>query len=449
MPTQRDVQINGETYKVVVETDHETESHGKVHACTAVHDQRFARRIGGVRFVEGETPVGRTELGELAEGMTWKSALAGIPADGEKSVVYCPKGLPQTAEMAEIMAAHLAELKVADPGVIFGPDIACGEAVMDLLAHTHGEGDHVSGLSKEKGGLSIDREGNTARGMDAALSIAAPRLKWDLHTMRAAVQGFGAVGAHFAKHLQGHGVIVNAVSTSHGALIATTPKGLDIDLLFNNWKNHGDEFFEQYKLNTPDGAHWYERDSLFKVEAEIFVPAARTDVLAMPGQPEIERKAWDVTQFANASGVKIVMEGANHPLTYEAESYLESLGVFIFTDYIVNCGGLIGCWADWAYRAELKGVNKRKWYTYLRDSTSDYTAKVVEENMRRVLDATGNSLKNIRDAGLERAKDLRKEFKSKYEAYRVDNPAEVDGRAFARLRMDAEFSEFGRKVPDA
>src|SRR5579885_1785231 len=156
MAISRDVQIDGERFKVLVETVHPTRGYGEIRACTAVHEQRFARRIGGVRFVREAAPEDRTEVGELASAMTWKSALAGIPADGEKSVVYCPDGLPKPAEMAGIMAGHLEELKAADPGVIFGPDINCGEEVMDLLAHRHGEGDHVSGLIKGKGGLSID-----------------------------------------------------------------------------------------------------------------------------------------------------------------------------------------------------------------------------------------------------------------------------------------------------
>ena len=193
MSISRDVQINGVRFKVVVETPYPTRAYGEIRACTAVHEHCFARRIGGVRFVPGAPPDERTELAELAEAMTWKSALAAIPADGEKTVVYCPDGLPQPDEMAKILAAHLAELTTADLGVIFGPDINCNEVVMTRLARMHGAGDHVSGLLEGKGGLSIDSHGYTAHGMESALLAAAKRLGWDLSKMRATVQGFGAV----------------------------------------------------------------------------------------------------------------------------------------------------------------------------------------------------------------------------------------------------------------
>jgi glutamate dehydrogenase/leucine dehydrogenase len=113
MSISRDVRINGVSFKVVVETPYPTRTYGEIRACTAVHEHCFARRIGGVRFVPGGVPDERTELGELAAAMTWKSALAAIPADCEKTVVYCPDGLPQPNEMAQILAAHLAELKTA------------------------------------------------------------------------------------------------------------------------------------------------------------------------------------------------------------------------------------------------------------------------------------------------------------------------------------------------
>jgi glutamate dehydrogenase (NAD(P)+) len=432
----RDVQINGVNYKVLVETLYPTRTYGEIRACTAVHEHCFARRIGGVRFVPGAAPEDRTELGELAEAMTWKSALAALPADGEKTVVYCPSGLPQPSEMSEILAAHLAELTVADPGVIFGPDINCNEVVMTRLARQHGLGDHVSGLLEGKGGLSIDGYGYTASGMEAALLAAAKRLGWDLSKMRATIQGFGAVGAHIANNLSKHGVTIRAVNTYHGALIATTPAGLNIEQLFATWKEQGDESFKQYKDAPPSGSRFADRDSIFEEEAEIFIPAARTDVLAMAGEPQMQRGAKDITQFADATGVKVVLEGANHPLTDEAEKYLESRGVFILADYLVNCGGLIGCWADWVYRPELNGDDEKNWRERLNDSASRYVAKVVEKNVPRVLDATGGKPEGARKAAHDLARELRDEFQKEFAAYSSSHSMEGDGRAFARVCMD-------------
>jgi len=61
----------------------------------------------------------------------------------------------------------------------------------------------------------------------------------------------------------------------------------------------------------------------------------------------------DVTRFLEETGVRMVAQGANHPLTTAAEEYLEEHGVIVLPDYIVNCGGLVGCYFEWAYRDEL------------------------------------------------------------------------------------------------
>lgn len=433
MSISRDVQINGVSFKVVVETVYPTRAYGEVRACTAVHEHCFARRIGGVRFVPGAPPDDRTELGELAEAMTWKSALAALPADGEKTVVYCPSGIPQPTEMAEILAAHLAELTVADPGVIFGPDINCNEVVMTRLARVHGAGDHVSGLLEGRGGLSIDGHGYTARGMESALLAAAKRLGWDLSKMSATVQGFGAVGAHTANNLSKHGVAIRAVSTYHGALVSTTSDGLDIGRLFTIWKEQGDESFKQYEDSPPPGTRFVHRDQIFEETTDIFIPAARTDVLAMPGEPQVEKGAKDIQRFAEATGVKVVLEGANHPLTDDAEEYLESRGVFILPDYLVNCGGLIGCWADWVYRKNLEGEHQSLWYDKLNVGSLNYIGHIVGQNIPRVLDITGNSAEGLRRASRDLAADRRRSLIDKFREF---SSKDLEGREFARARMD-------------
>jgi glutamate dehydrogenase/leucine dehydrogenase len=254
--------------------------------------------------------------------------------------------------------------------------------------------------------------------------------------MSATVQGFGAVGAHTANLLSKHGVAIRAVSTYYGALVSTTADGLDIGTLFTIWKEQGDESFKQYEDSPPPGTRSVHRDQIFEEEAEIFIPAARTDVLAMPGEPQMVKGAKDIMRFAEATGVKVVLEGANHPLTDEAEKYLESRGVFILPDYLVNCGGLIGCWADWVYRSELEGADGKTWHDRLNDSAPRYVAKVVENNVPRVLEATGGKPDGIRKASHNLARELRDEFRKEFEEHPSARSQVGDGRIFARSCMD-------------
>ena len=399
----RDERIEGEIFKVRVETTHDTAQYGTVRACTAVHSQQFARRIGGVRFVTGPPPEDRVELGELASAMTWKCALAGLPADGEKTVVYCSdvqkeEELPAPQDAGAILAEHLAVLTAADSGVVFGPDMHCGEDVMTLLAHEHGYGDHVSGLKEREGGLSIDGHGYTASGLESALVTTANKLGWKLAGMRASIQGFGAVGAHTARNLSGHGVIIVAVSSAWGALVATGPEGLPIEQLFETWHTENDEAFQRYETSQPRGSRWVSREAVFTEPAEIFIPAARVDVLATDKELERLPAAFDIARFAEATGVKVVLEGANHPLTVDAEQYLAGRGVYVLPDYLVNCGGLIGCWMDWLYREKLEGEQSTATFSRLNEGALHLIRDVVRQNMGAAFDTMEQGSYRLREA---------------------------------------------------
>ena len=251
-------------------------SHGDITAITAVHDQNFTHRLGGVRFVQRGSV---DEVIHLAAGMAEKCAASRVPVSGQKTLVICPSGVPQSAELrAAILEEHLLSVLSQDDGGIFGPDMACGNDVLDLLATRPVVGAHVTGLSESRYGLGINARAFTARGCVHALDSHV-RLRASTYPRTAVVQGFGAVGAPVARSLANRGIIVRAVSNTHGALVCE--RGLDLERLFALWLEQGDNCFGAY-LNLR-GAHTsFEKspEALFEVDAELFVPAARTTVLA-------------------------------------------------------------------------------------------------------------------------------------------------------------------------
>lgn len=437
-----------EVFKVRVETEHRSERYGAIRACTSVHDQLFARRIGGVRFVKGPPPEeDRLELHQLASAMTWKCALSGLPVDGEKTVVYCSdakdsEDLPDESAAAKVLSEHLEELTAVDGGVIFGPDIRCGEGVMTMLAEEFDRGEHVSGLKKDRGGLSIDRHGYTAFGLLEGLLVVTERLGWDLSSMRATVQGFGAVGAHIARNLAENGVTIAAVSTVSGALIADSDSGLPIDALFRTYEQKGDEAFKHYKEAPPPGCHWADRDDLFKVPAEIFVPAARTSVLAMPDELAKYPDSLSVCDFIADADLRMVLEGANHPLSDRAEKYVEAQGIYVLPDYLVNCGGLIGCWIDWLYRSDLGAAGRKSRFEELDQETRNSVKRIVTENVSRLFDRTNNAAAGTRDETSKLARDRRQSLQQGFEACSGDLAGASDGgRAVYKLFLRKLFDE--------
>ena len=357
--------------------------HRDITAITAVHDQNFTHRLGGVRFVQRGSV---EEVIHLAAGMAEKCAASRVPVSGQKTLVICPSGVPQSAEWrAAILEDHMLSVLSQDDGGIFGPDMACGNDVLDLLATRPVVGAHVTGLSESNYGLDINARAFTARGCVHALDSYV-RLRGTPYPRTAVVQGFGAVGAPIARSLGNRGIAVRAVSNKHGALVAD--RGLDTERLFTLWSERGDDCFGAY-LDTRGACASYQKspEALFDVDAELFVPAARTTVLGRVDElDECRRENEDVRsveRFLDRTECTIVLEAANHPLTAAAEEYLEGWGVTILPDVLVNVGGMVGCYAEWRYR-ELVRTGTLSLDT-LAERCHAYAARVVEENVKSIV----------------------------------------------------------------
>ena len=75
----------------------------------------------------------------------------------------------------------------------------------------------------------------------------------------------------------------------------------------------------------PDGKK-LDRDAVIDIACEIWIPAARPDVI---DEDNVHRLK-----------AKLVIEGANIPITDGAEKYLYEKGVLYVPDFIANAGGV-------------------------------------------------------------------------------------------------------------
>jgi len=357
----------------------------------------FDRSIGGSRIVRATTDdAARIEVTKLAAGMASKNPGAGIPANGQKSVVVWADAPDDDHAKAALLSAHYREVLKFEPGAIFGPDMAVGEHVQDAVAANPDLTDHIAGNSHAGHGVAIDETGWTGRAL--VLGLGA----WDgtANLQTAAIQGFGAVGAWAAKQLartQSHIKLV-AVSNRHG--VAHCADGLDIQAFFDAWAatTGGPEADEAVRAlaKATDGVTWTDDpNDLWKVKADLVIPAARTGEVRLSTEQTENPGAQPVEAWHAASGVKAVLEGANAPLTVGAENWLTERGVVVFPDFIVNSGGVWGCWAEWAERQALRvGVRSASEVT---EDTEVIIGRVVRANMRRVL-AKGGSNRFAADA---------------------------------------------------
>ncbi|EED32423.1 leucine dehydrogenase [gamma proteobacterium NOR5-3] len=183
-----------------------------LRAIIAVHDTRLGAAVGGCRMYPYATESEAIDdVLRLSRGMTYKSALAGLPLGGGKSVIIGDPARDKTGELWRAMAKFIDSL-----GGRYVAAEDSGTSVGDLQAMSHYT-DHVSGFAAtEHGG---DPSPSTARGVFVAIRTAlAHRLgASDFHGVRVAIQGLGHVGFSLAGLLKNAGaeVLASDISAAH------------------------------------------------------------------------------------------------------------------------------------------------------------------------------------------------------------------------------------------
>ena len=183
-----------------------------------------------------------------------------------------------------------------------------------------------------------------------------------------AIQGYGNVGRHAARFLEMRGAIVVAVSDSGGA--ALDPGGLSLPAL-DELKRAGRSVSE-HTGGKPGGG-----DAILDTECEIWIPAARPDVVTAD---QVDRLA-----------TRLVLQGANIPFTPEAEQILHERGVLVVPDFIANAGGVI------CASVEYHGGHERQALETIETK--------VAANVEAVLEKARSSGQAPRDAAVELAEE--------------------------------------------
>jgi glutamate dehydrogenase/leucine dehydrogenase len=150
---------------------------------------------------------------------------------------------------------------------------------------------------------------------------------------RVCIQGFGNVGSFTARFLDSAGIKVVAISDV-SALIYNKD-GLNIPKLMIDMRGKSRllELKGKYDIN--------DKDAIFEVDSNIFIPAAVGDVIT-------DKTASKLLKH----GVKIIVEAANLPTLPNACEYLHKNGVWVIPDFIANSGGVIGSFVEYQGRTE-------------------------------------------------------------------------------------------------
>jgi glutamate dehydrogenase (NAD(P)+) len=311
-----------------------------------VHNVAAGPSIGGLRMA---SDVSTTECYRLAHAMTFKNAAAGLPHGGGKSVLLADPGMP-LAQKEELIRAFACALR-NETDYIFGPDMGTNEQCMGWVRDEIGR---AVGLPRELGGIPLDELGATGWGLYHAVDVALERQNIDMDKATVVIQGYGSVGYHSARFLAQGGATIIAASDSLGAVYNSG--GLDVEALWELKRNG-------QSVSEFSGGKSIDSDSLIDIDCDIWVPAARPDVI---NDENVKRL-----------NTRIVAQGANIPATISAENYLHQKKITCLPDFIANAGGVI-CAA-----MEYQGSSQSAAFDAIREKIRNNTTEMFERSDNR------------------------------------------------------------------
>jgi leucine dehydrogenase len=270
-----------------------------------LHSTALGPAAGGCRFWRYATADDMAvDAFRLAEGMSYKNALADLPFGGGKAVLRRPEGVFDRHALFEAFGRAVEELR---GNYVTAEDV--GTSVDDMRAAasaTH----HVAGLPSRGSRPGGDPSPWTARGVFLAMQVAAERrLGRPLADCTVAVQGVGHVGAALATmlHEAGASLIIADTNSAQVARVAAATGA----------------------LVAPVGA-------ILSAKADVFAPCALGGILS---HATIDTLA-----------AKVVCGAANNQLaTREDGERLVERGVLYAPDYVVNAGGIINVAAEYLH----------------------------------------------------------------------------------------------------
>ena len=283
---------------------------------------------GGVRY---PPRVNLDEITALAALMTWKCGVVDLPFGGAKGGVACDPTVMSRDEIKRLTRRYTYEIGIiiGPESDILAPDVYTDEQVMAWIMDTYSmmKGHSVPGVVTGKPvsiGGSQGRNKATSAGLVTTVMETLAHLGMSVEGLAVTVLGFGKVGFHAARILSDAGAKVIGVADSKGAIY--NPQGLDIEGVARHKKT----------MDTVQGYREADNltvDELISIESDVLIPAA------LEGQ----------IHAGNAERVKtkIIAEGANNPLTIEANNILTGKGVFIIPDILANAGGVVVSYFEW------------------------------------------------------------------------------------------------------
>jgi glutamate dehydrogenase (NAD(P)+) len=284
---------------------------------------------GGIRY---HPEVTLDECRALAMWMSWKCALMNLPYGGGKGGVIVDPSELSAGELERLTRRYATEISlfIGPERDIPAPDVGTNAQIMAWIMDTYSmhKGYSVPAITTGKPvnvGGTVGREYATGLGVTyVTRAVLKQRQGRGLDDAHVAIQGFGNVGSWTARTMHERGARIVAVSDKHGGIYSSY--GLDLRQLQRHVKATG-------SVVGFAGADTITNDELLELNVDVLVPAALEGTITMHNVNKVQ--------------AKVIAEGANGPVTPDAEQVLLDRGVEIIPDVICNAGGVVVSYFEW------------------------------------------------------------------------------------------------------
>ncbi len=284
---------------------------------------------GGIRY---HPDVSLDEVGALAEAMSYKTAIVGLPFGGAKGGVAIDPVSLDAGECERLTRKFVERLApLIGPHVdVPAPDAGTNAETMAWFVDEYGRHAHrsdavVTGKPVACGGAA-GRDEATGRGVMVTARCAAADCGLDLSEARVVVQGMGNVGGHAARLLAAAGACIVGLADASGCFYAS--EGVDITAA-------------QAHIARTGRLDGYHQPGLERISS--------TDFIGLDCDVLIPAALGGVIHARNAANVnaRLIVEGANLPTTPAADEILAQRGITVVPDIVANAGGVTVSYFEW------------------------------------------------------------------------------------------------------
>src|SRR3989338_10040680 len=320
---------------------------------------------GGIRM----TPtVDMAEVVKLARTMSYKNSMAGLPFGGAKAGIVADDRTITKEKKKEIIESFALALKEYCPKLyVAGPDMNIGEEEMGWFSKALKNKKVCTGKPLKMGGLPHEL-GSAGFGVFNSMLIALDHLKLKKDKISVAVEGFGNVGWFVCKFLSEEGIKLVGVSDSKGVIY--NKNGLNFEKLDKAKKEKGTV------TNYNDGKV-LPSNNIINLDVDVLITAAIPDLI----------KVGDVDNVK----AKLIVEGSNIPMSYEAENFLHRKNVLVIPDFVANAGGVISSYIEY------KGGNKQEMFKLVKEKVINNTMDVLRQSEKDNVSPRESALKIAKD----------------------------------------------------